>query len=520
MNISRNLVICFLFFCWLIYSCKDYYRNKSNAAISTSSIRNGEQLAVKYCQSCHMLPDPALLDAKTWDEGVLPHMGPRLGIFDFFYRKYPSARNDEFLSKNFYPSKPLLRVEEWTDLVNYYTATSPDTLPKQPAGKGIKTGLSLFEVQEPKYAFPSPSVTFIKIDESHGGQLIVCDATKNMYTINKGLEIIDSVSTPGIIVDIDFGKESLVACNIGFMNPTNGKFGQSHLLQANSLGKMAINPSPIFANLQRPIQITSSDLNSDGAMDYLVCEFGNLDGALSWMENLGENKFKRHVLRATPGATKVIVQDINKDGLPDFWVLFAQGDERIILFQNEGKGQFSQQEILQFPPAYGSTYFELVDFNKDGFQDIIYTCGDNSDYSQILKPYHGVYIYLNDTKNRFVKKVFFPINGCYKAMARDYDGDGDLDIAAISFFADYLKKPEEGFVYLQNNGKYNFEPLTAPEATKGRWLTMDVGDFNVDGKIDIVLGNFSVAPTMIKSNIDWQKGPPFLMLKNIGSQGK
>ena len=29
----------------------------------------------------------------------------------------------------------------------------------------------------------------------------------------------------------------------------------------------------------------------------------------------------------------------------------------------------------------GSSYFELDDFNGDGFKDILYTCGDNADYT-------------------------------------------------------------------------------------------------------------------------------------------
>jgi hypothetical protein len=44
-------------------------------------------------------------------------------------------------------------------------------------------------------------------------------------------------------------------------------------------------------------------------------------------------------------------------------------------------------------------------------------------------------------------------------MARDYDGDGDLDIAAISFFADYASPQEEGFVYLKNEGNFNSNRL-------------------------------------------------------------
>jgi hypothetical protein len=146
----------------------------------------------------------------------------------------------------------------------------------------------------------------------------------------------------------------------------------------------------------------------------------------------------------------------------------------------------------------------------------VYTCGDNADYSTVLKPYHGVYIYMNDGKNNFTQKYFFPINGCYKALARDFDGDGDLDLATIAFFADYTLQPEEGFVYLENTGNLTFQPYTVPEATRGRWLTMDAGDVDGDGLIDIVLGNFFMGPTIRKSKENWSKAPPFLVLKNTG----
>ena len=234
------------------------------------------------------------------------------------------------------------------------------------------------------------------------------------------------------------------------------------------------------------------------------------------MENKGNDKFQKHVLRAVPGAIKAYINDYNHDGLPDIWVLFAQADEGIILFTNKGNGNFSQEVIMRFPPEYGSSYFELADFNKDGFPDILYTCGDNADYSPILKPYHGVYIFLNDGTNHFTQKYFYHINGCYKAMARDFDGDGDLDIATISFFADYSHHPEEGFVYLKNEGNLNFTPYSLPETQKGRWLSMDVGDIDGDGKIDIVLGNFSIGPAFNHATTNWKKAAPYMILRNTG----
>ncbi|HET9825569.1 MAG TPA: VCBS repeat-containing protein, partial [Chitinophagaceae bacterium] len=289
------------------------------------------------------------------------------------------------------------------------------------------------------------------------------------------------------------------------------------------VGRMEEDTVALFDHLRRPVQITSADLNNDGKEDYIICEFGNLIGALSWMENMGDNKFARHILRATPGAIKVYVNDYNHDGAPDLWALFAQGDEGIFLFTNDGHGNFESKQLLRFPPVYGSSYFELDDFNHDGHPDILYTCGDNADFSAVLKPYHGVYIFLNDGSNNFNQKYFFPINGCYKAIARDYDGDGDLDIAAISFFADYEHQPEESFVYLENKGNshtgqggFNFEPHSFPGASQGRWLTMDADDIDGDGRIDLVLGNFSLGSNAARPNMNWASGPPFIILKNTG----
>ena len=75
-----------------MFSCNQLDKNKSHRDVPDESIKKGKKLAAIHCQSCHLLPDPSQLDAATWENGILPAMGPRLGIFSYGFNKYPSNR--------------------------------------------------------------------------------------------------------------------------------------------------------------------------------------------------------------------------------------------------------------------------------------------------------------------------------------------------------------------------------------------------------------------------------------------
>lgn len=470
---------------------------------------NGKILSVKYCGGCHMVPDPTLLDKENW-QIALAMMAPRLGIFYHKEQAYPIYTD---IDESFYPSKPAMSSTEWQSILDYYTIAAPKVL-KPSLKKSIRNDLPFFTIMDTPEMFyrRGNTASFVKIDTLTKPHRVFVNrsGSNTLFVLNENLRLKDSLVSNGPIVNMDISQNELLSCKIGSnLFGNNSRDGSITKISISAKGIMKADTQPLFDHLARPVQIQSVDLNGDDDIDFLVCEFGNISGALLWMENLGNGTFIRNNIRAVAGATRAIVHDYNNDGKPDIWAQFSQGEEGIFLFTNMGYGLFSEKQVIRLPPSYGSSYFELNDFNKDGYPDILYTTGDRGDGIPQLKPYHGVYIFLNDGKNQFAEKYFFPINGCIKAMARDFDNDGDLDIAAIGFFTDN-RNPEEGFTFLRNNGNLDFQPYSLPLDFKFyKASTMDVADIDSDGKLDIILGHGFIGT---KTTDDIK--PLFIVLKN------
>ncbi len=302
---------------------------------------------------------------------------------------------------------------------------------------------------------------------------------------------------------------------IGRMFPSDAREGSVMFVPNNGAGSA----TTVLEKLRRPVDTAVGDLNQDGRPDLVVCQFGNRLGSLSWFEAKADGEYDEHVLLNQPGATRSELRDLNSDGRLDIIVLMAQAREGVYVFYNEGRGTFRMQAAIELPPTFGLSGFELADFNRDGFTDILTVNGDNGDYPTPHKAYHGVRIYLNDRTNRFRETWFYPMQGAYNARVADFDADGDPDIAAIAYFPDFQKQPVESFVFLENRGNLRFEPHSLPESNAGRWMTMDAGDLDGDGDVDIVMGSFTAGPTTIPISpalrANWRtNGAAILLLEN------
>lgn len=467
------------FFLFWISGCNKYGNTELNR-----QILEGERLTQIYCTSCHQETPPELLDKSTWVYKVLPKMGPRLGMHKYSMLHYES------MSPWLVSKIPAMTQEQWESIVNYFYVKSPDSLSGQHMDPEPIVNCATFSGQEfSDEISPEAIITLLEID-SASRSVFACDVYSNiLYRLDFDGNLLDTLQLASPPTAMYIGKNFFDVTLAGILHPNNEQKGQ--IVRYRHSGDF-MNPEMevLIDKLYRPVTSLIYDLNYDGYDDYLVCEYGNDFGRLTIYFGDGKRTYTSYVLENIPGSIMVKLHDMNKDGFMDIVALFAQGDERIMIYYNDGAGNFRGDFTLaaRFPAVYGSMYFDLFDFNKDGYMDIIYVNGDNFDYSQILKPYHGLRILENDGADSFSEKYFYPVYGAARAEIADYDLDGDADILVSSNFSDKQNNPERGIIYLENYGEYKFIPYSFEVAAQNQWNVMDIVDIDEDGDLDVIIG--------------------------------
>lgn len=338
--------------------------------------------------------------------------------------------------------------------------------------------------------------------------VVVCDIKNNTISIiNQDLKgafsekiIANNIKAPSHVQIFDFdndGDNDLIVALLGMLFPNNERIGSILVLEND--GENNFTKQIVLENIARVADVRAGDLDGDGDMDLATAQFGYDDGETSWIENLGNWTFKNHPLQNLSGPINVELVDIDNDNDLDIISLVTQEWEKIYCFENDGEGNFSSQQVWgSSNEDFGSSGISIADVNKDGKLDILYTNGDAFDYLPPLpRPWHGVQWLenLGDLKFKYQPITKFP--GAFSARTADIDKDNDEDIFLVSGFNYWDKTTAESLVLLENEGNNSFKKHTIAKAPT-HLITLELGDFNNDGYMDIVTGGIYVYPPFEK----------------------
>jgi hypothetical protein len=478
--------------------------------------RTGAQLVETTCQSCHLLPDPSLLDRQTWLQESLKYMTPWLGLSRPNLERQPDG--EILRAAHIFPDEPVFSLEEWRAVVAYFASNAPVLPPSQPDRVPVREGIPGFRAEPISFGTNPSFVTLLQIEPQRRRLWVGDGQDRSLRAVDSTGQTRWRLPVPSGPVTLGRWGDRLLITLIGRVFPSDETAGQVWSVPDGGTSDEVVK---LLERLRRPVHTTVADLDRDGRDDLVVSAYGNRLGNLSWFRAKPEGGFEERVLEEYPGSLRTIPLDWNRDGRTDLLLLRGQAREGLSVLLNDGDGEFTPRRLVDQPPVFGYAAMEAADLDGDGTEEILLVNGDSGDYPSPPRAFHGLRVYSSTPEGGVIERFFFPMYGAYGVRARDFDGDGDRDLALISFFPDYAARPLETVVLLRNEGRWRFEAfaLPAPDATRGRWLVMDAGDLDGDGDDDIVLGSFfrgppttPIPPPLVK---EWEtNGVSVLVLRN------
>ena len=420
------------------------------------------------------------------------------------------------------------------DVIRYFEERAPEELPPAdlPPPPSRPLGLRFEKVSYPgppareRFAISNVNLVRLPAGGASGGRqppvsrgastgdsagprdILACDMLNGLvmllrpYEPSPAWKVIAQVPHPAHTEVVDLDRDGLLdvlVADLGSFPPTDRLCGRVVWLRGRPDGSFT--PVTLLENVGRVVDVQAADFRGTGRLDLIVAEFGWQDaGKVVLLENettdWDKPKFVPRVVDSRHGAIHVPVCDLNGDGRPDFVTVFAQEHETVVAFLNDGGGKFTPRELYRGPhPGYGSSGIELVDLNRDGRLDVLYTNGDILDEPHIFKPYHNVQWLENKGDLRFEHHLITPLYGAHRAVAADFRGQGLPDVVAVSFmpqdkFPDRAARRPDAVVFLEQVAPGKFERHTL-ESTTCDHTTCAVGDVFGTGEAAIVVGQFS-----------------------------
>ncbi len=300
---------------------------------------------------------------------------------------------------------------------------------------------------------------------------------------------ISASPTPFNVAVADFNGDGKL--DLAFPNFYNGTVT---VLLGDGAGNFTPAGSPVPAGTY-PSWVVVGDFNGDGKPDLAIantysvcCDYQG--SAVSTLLGDGTGNF---TLSATSGSTEgaphdMVVGDFNGDGNLDVAALDWNGLGKICVLLGDGTGNFTP--TLPGDSNGSGDSFAVGDFNGDGNLDLA-----------IAHERVGMRIYLGDGAGNFTSNLVYPYpegynwDGWFHSIAAgDFNGDGKLDLVVGGgcrwdrWDANCNSNPGH-LAILLGDGTGNFTPTATPPDFVGRQDAVAVGDFNGDGKPDLAVAD-------------------------------
>ncbi len=443
------------------------------------------QLRRAACAICHSVPDPMDMPRAAW------------------------ARVIQDMRGHLQNQNVPLTDQQNAELLHFYQSFSLERLPRLPNDfLPPKLTFEKHSVGNPPSS-PRPHVTNVNItdlDQDGKADVIVCDellGTVSWLPYQKGgpspespteeielAMVLAPVHTEVFDFDGD-GDLDIAVASMGYMHPNDLLIGEAVLLindgQQNFEKRVLISGTPRISDMQ------PGDIDGDGDIDFGLAMFGwRTTGAVGWLEQVSPEKFELHTIAQINGVMHMELVDLDQDGRLDLVTLISQQHEMLLRFMNKGEGKFDPFPIGEAKhPTFGSSGFQVVDLDQDGDPDILYSNGDLMDTDPSPKPYHGIQWLENTGDLNFVFHDITRYHSCYRAVAADLDGDGDMDVIGSSLYFDWKTHDLPSLIWLENDGKQNFTRRRIAYSPSNL-ATIDVGDLDGDQRPDIIGGGMHV----------------------------
>ncbi|UCG57812.1 MAG: VCBS repeat-containing protein, partial [Phycisphaerales bacterium] len=230
--------------------------------------------------------------------------------------------------------------------------------------------------------------------------------------------------------------------------------------------------------------IATGDVDGDGDLDLCLAALGT-DGTTSIWHNDGAGRFSRGATLAQQGISPCF-GDMDNDGDLDLWLGRAGPD---IFFENDGKGNFSEAELVDMADETGLTSAaRLLDIDSDGDLDFLaFRLTQGSAPGAGVSEKSAGSLYNNNGDGSFTDiagklGLAMPDRTVTAAVYDDFDSDRDLDLVVFG-------KGDGGAVVWVNDRVWQYHQLDA-EATglSARSVrSATSGDPDKDGDRDLLI---------------------------------